>query len=48
MTKWIERYRRAAEERYQRLDVVLAEMNNAEMHDALHRDESPTKKGKAS
>lgn len=25
MTKWIERYRRRAEERYQRLDAVLAE-----------------------
>ena len=27
MTKWIERYRRQAEERYRRLDAVLAEMN---------------------
>lgn len=27
MTKWIERYRRQAEARYQRLDAVLAEMN---------------------
>ena len=27
MTSWIERYRRAAEERYRRLDAVLAEMN---------------------
>ncbi|MCF8570262.1 metalloregulator ArsR/SmtB family transcription factor [Gordonia sp. HY002] len=27
MTKWIERYRQRAEERYQRLDGVLAEMN---------------------
>jgi DNA-binding transcriptional ArsR family regulator len=26
MTKWIERYRREAEERYQRLDAVLAEL----------------------
>lgn len=26
MTKWIERYRREAEQRYQRLDAVLAEM----------------------
>lgn len=59
MTKWIERYRRAAEERYQRLDAVLAEMNkaamndaelnDAEMSDAVRRgDETPTKKGKAS
>jgi DNA-binding transcriptional ArsR family regulator len=28
MTKWIERYQRQAEERYQRLDTVLDEMNN--------------------
>jgi len=27
MTKWIERYRRQAEQRYQRLDAVLAAMN---------------------
>ncbi|HEU4568172.1 MAG TPA: metalloregulator ArsR/SmtB family transcription factor [Marmoricola sp.] len=29
MTKWIERYRQRAEERYQRLDAVLAEMDDA-------------------
>ena len=28
MTKWIERYRRQAEERYQRLDDLLAELND--------------------
>jgi DNA-binding transcriptional ArsR family regulator len=28
MTKWIERYREQAEERFQRLDEVLAEMND--------------------
>lgn len=28
MTKWIERYRREAEARYQRLDAVLAEMQD--------------------
>jgi DNA-binding transcriptional ArsR family regulator len=28
MTKWIERYRRLAEERYARLDAVLAEMRD--------------------
>jgi DNA-binding transcriptional ArsR family regulator len=33
MTKWIERYRREAEERYRRLDAVLAEMNDAEITD---------------
>ncbi len=26
-TRWLERYRRAAEERYQRLDAVLAELD---------------------
>ncbi len=30
MTKWIERYRRQAEERYQRLDAVLASMDETE------------------
>src|SRR3954466_8297233 len=28
MTKWIERYRRRAEARFQRLDAVLAEIND--------------------
>jgi DNA-binding transcriptional ArsR family regulator len=37
MTKWIERYRREAEERYRRLDAVLAEMN-AEMHSGTNDD----------
>ena len=30
MTKWITRYQRAAEERYSRLDAVLADMTDAE------------------
>jgi DNA-binding transcriptional ArsR family regulator len=30
MTAWIERYRRQAEERYRRLDAVLAELNESE------------------
>ncbi|MFC6090229.1 ArsR/SmtB family transcription factor [Saccharothrix lopnurensis] len=30
MTKWIERYRREAEQRYQRLDAVLAELAEPE------------------
>jgi DNA-binding transcriptional MocR family regulator len=30
MTKWIERYRREAEERYRRLDAVLAAMQEDE------------------
>jgi DNA-binding transcriptional ArsR family regulator len=29
MTRWIERYQRQAEERYQRLDAVLAELDEA-------------------
>ena len=35
MTKWIERYRQRAEARYQRLDAVLAEMDDDEQ--AGHR-----------
>ena len=30
MTKWIERYRQQAQERYERLDAVLAEMQSDE------------------
>lgn len=30
MTKWIERYRRQAQERYERLDAVLAELQDAD------------------
>jgi hypothetical protein len=30
MGKWIERYRRQAEERYRRLDAVLAQLNETE------------------
>jgi DNA-binding transcriptional ArsR family regulator len=30
MTKWIERYRQQAQERYERLDAVLAEMGDDE------------------
>jgi len=30
MTKWIERYRKLAEERYRRLDAVLAELDESE------------------
>ena len=32
-TSWLERHRRAAEERYRRLDAVLAEMNATENTD---------------
>jgi len=33
MTKWIERYRQQAQERYERLDAVLAEMRGGERSD---------------
>ncbi|KQZ75136.1 ArsR/SmtB family transcription factor [Nocardioides sp. Root151] len=38
MTKWIERYRQRAEERFSRLDAVLAELNEDET------PETPTRK----
>lgn len=44
MTSWIERYRRAAEERYRRLDAVLAEMNaevNAEQNTDTNEEQTP-------
>lgn len=41
MTKWIERYRQQAEKRYQRLDAVLAEMQDA-------TPAEPAQKGKVS
>ncbi|SFC22085.1 DNA-binding transcriptional regulator, ArsR family [Nocardioides terrae] len=39
MTKWLERYRRRAEERFQRLDAVL---------DELQQDQHPTREEDAS
>jgi DNA-binding transcriptional ArsR family regulator len=33
MTKWIERYRRRAEARFQRLDAVLADMDTESVHE---------------
>ena len=44
MTSWLERYRRAAEERYRRLDAVLAEMNaevNAEQNTDTIEEQTP-------
>jgi DNA-binding transcriptional ArsR family regulator len=42
MDTWIERYRRRAEQRYRRLDAVLAAMNDTDEdgadHDQDHRD----------
>lgn len=43
MTKWIERYRRRAEERYRRLDAVLADMQ-----DDAPAATAPRRKGKVS
>jgi len=40
MTSWIERYRRAAEERFRRLDAVLAEMN-AEKYTDTNEEQTP-------
>jgi DNA-binding transcriptional ArsR family regulator len=41
MTKWIERYRRQAEARYQRLDAVLLELNDEEAgHRPTHKEET--------
>ena len=39
MDKWIERYRREAEERYRRLDAVLARMNDETPNDTDARKE---------
>jgi len=47
MTKWIERYRQQAEERYRRLDDVLAAMNQDDQHAGTTTNESDTK-GRAS
>jgi hypothetical protein len=38
MTKWIERYRQQAEERYERLDAVLADMRSGQ-RPIDHRDQ---------
>src|SRR3954466_9868255 len=44
-TTWIDRYRREAEERYRRLDAVLAQMNDAEMNDAEMNEPGTTDPG---
>ncbi len=41
MTAWIERYRRRAEQRYQRLDALLAELNSAGSEPGDHADSQP-------
>ena len=37
MEQWIERYRRQAEERFQRLDRVLAELRDTDENEEHHR-----------
>jgi hypothetical protein len=37
LTRWIERYRRTAQERYERLDAVLAELQDDERPTTHHR-----------
>jgi DNA-binding transcriptional ArsR family regulator len=44
MTKWIERYRREAEARYQRLDAVLAQMDD-QMNDQINDDNDQPEQG---
>jgi DNA-binding transcriptional ArsR family regulator len=39
MTKWIERYQQEAEERYRRLDAVLAAMNDNDNSEELNNNE---------
>src|SRR5438105_14789843 len=39
MTKWIERYRREAEQRYRRLDRVLAEMHDQQPRTRRQRNQ---------
>ncbi len=48
MTKWIERYRRQAEERFSRLDDVLAEMDDdSSAHTTTHTTRSTNQEGTA-
>jgi DNA-binding transcriptional ArsR family regulator len=51
MTKWIERYRRQAEERFGRLDAVLASMaddQDTTDRNTTHQDSTDDRKGAAS
>ncbi len=48
MTKWIERYRREAEERYRRLDSVLASLDDSELTDSNDNSSDNHKTGAAS
>jgi DNA-binding transcriptional ArsR family regulator len=46
MTKWIERYRQRAQERYERLDAVLAEMQGDEQATQLHHQQGRHQQGR--
>lgn len=48
MTAWIERYRRQAEQRYRRLDAVLAELQEAEAAQTTTHPHTPAMEGRAS
>ena len=48
MTRWIERYQRQAEERYQRLDAVLAELDEAGNPRPRQHEQQETTEGQAS
>jgi DNA-binding transcriptional ArsR family regulator len=48
MTAWIERYRRRAEQRYQRLDAVLAELTDSSPPRPATTTTTPSPKGTAS
>jgi DNA-binding transcriptional ArsR family regulator len=53
MTAWIERYRRRAEQRYRRLDAVLAELAESERSDLTEqsdpvKQQTHTKEGRPS
>ncbi|MGB3409843.1 MAG: metalloregulator ArsR/SmtB family transcription factor [Microthrixaceae bacterium] len=48
MTKWIERYRRHAQERYERLDAVLSQMNADEVQFEAGTADGVQQQGEAS
>jgi DNA-binding transcriptional ArsR family regulator len=48
MTRWIERYRRTAEERYQRLDAVLRRMQHDDAEQHEQTDQPDDHRGAAS
>ena len=48
VSTWIERYRREAEERYRRLDDVLAAMQTEQQHESGRRPDARTSRGAAS